>query len=193
MTRAVDDDEVVYAARKGDGVAFGCLFDRYYPAVFRYFVARVRHIQTAEDMAAEVFVEVAERLPRFTGNATQFAAWVFTIARHDLYDARRVAARRSVELMSHVPDRESDDDEIPDQVAKRLELDRLFVALGALTAEQRDVIALKYAAGLSNVETAAILGKPVTSVKSLQHRALGALRRALESEGVRWTTNSKRT
>ena len=39
---------------------------------------------------------------------------------------------------------------------------------------------LRYAAGLGNDETARILGKPVSAVKSLHHRAIGALRRAMD-------------
>jgi RNA polymerase sigma-70 factor (ECF subfamily) len=49
-----------------------------------------------------------------------------------------------------------------------------------LTDDQRVVVLLKFAAGLSNEEAAEVTGKPIGAVKSLQHRGLGALRRALE-------------
>ena len=57
---------------------------------------------------------------------------------------------------------------------------RLKAALDRLTDDQRDVVMLRYAAGLGNDETARILGKPVSAVKSLHHRAIGALRRAMD-------------
>ena len=57
-------------------------------------------------------------------------------------------------------------------------------ALWSLTPEQRLVIALKYFGGLSNEEVAVALGKPISAVKSLQHRALDALRRLLVNEVI---------
>jgi RNA polymerase sigma-70 factor (ECF subfamily) len=48
-----------------------------------------------------------------------------------------------------------------------------------LTDDQQQVIALKFMQELSNEETAAVMGKPVSAVKMLQHRALAALRRLL--------------
>jgi RNA polymerase sigma-70 factor (ECF subfamily) len=48
-----------------------------------------------------------------------------------------------------------------------------------LTPDQRQVVILKFLEGWSNAEVAETLNKPVGAVKSLQHRALGALRRIL--------------
>jgi len=55
-------------------------------------------------------------------------------------------------------------------------------ALLRLTPEQRQVIVLKYIEGCDNETIAAALQKPVSAVKSLQHRALGALKRLLLQE-----------
>ena len=56
--------------------------------------------------------------------------------------------------------------------------------LSELTAPQRDVIFLRIVADLSVEETARVLNRPVTSVKALQRRGLGALRRKVRDEGV---------
>jgi RNA polymerase sigma-70 factor (ECF subfamily) len=62
---------------------------------------------------------------------------------------------------------------------------RIRAALALLTPDQRQVVSLKYLEGWDNEQIALTLRKPVGSVKSLQHRALGALRRALsEKEGL---------
>jgi RNA polymerase sigma-70 factor (ECF subfamily) len=60
--------------------------------------------------------------------------------------------------------------------------------MAALTLEQRTVVALKFFEGLSNLEAAKVMGKTEGAIKSLQYRALGALRRELvemwgESDG----------
>ena len=57
-------------------------------------------------------------------------------------------------------------------------------ALWKLTDLQQQVIVLRYLEGLSNQETAEIMGKTVGSVKALQHRAMASIRRILEKENV---------
>ena len=179
-----DDEDLVHRARAGDGAALGRLFDRFWTPVLRYLAAQLGSVQVAEDMAAEVFVEVAERIHRFSGDETTFGAWVFTIARHDLYDLRRSQARRTVVPVADVPEGASDDPDVVDEVSLRLDAVHLAAAMRLLTPDQREVLLLKYAGGLGNPEVSQLIGKPVTAVKSLQHRALAALRRALEAEGV---------
>jgi RNA polymerase sigma-70 factor (ECF subfamily) len=65
------------------------------------------------------------------------------------------------------------------QAAQNLEHRQVRAALGLLTPEQRQVIALKYLEELDNTEIADALQKPVGAVKALQHRALASLRRIL--------------
>jgi RNA polymerase sigma-70 factor (ECF subfamily) len=74
--------------------------------------------------------------------------------------------------------------------------ERVDELLASLSVDQRDVVLLRFVADLSLEETARALGKAVTAVKALQHRALDALRRQVErhssarSEGVLYSTSS---
>jgi RNA polymerase sigma-70 factor (ECF subfamily) len=180
----VDDvDALVDSARHGDATAFGALFDEFHPRVFRFLLAKVGDRHAAEDMAAEVFVEVAERLHRFTGDGASFRGWIFTIARHDLADRWRAASRRVVEPVAELPEDSGAPDEVELAVEHRLDVASVAACLTVLTEDQRDVILLRFASGLSLVETGEVLGKPLTAVKSLQHRGLAALRRAMAAEG----------
>jgi RNA polymerase sigma-70 factor, ECF subfamily len=61
---------------------------------------------------------------------------------------------------------------------------RARAALWQLTPDQRLVVTLKYFEGFDNEEIAVALGKPIGAVKSLQHRALAALRRILQAEQI---------
>jgi RNA polymerase sigma-70 factor (ECF subfamily) len=149
--------------------------------VFRYLLARLGNRSEAEDMASEVFVEAARRVRDFDGGGAAFAGWLFTIARHDLLDRGRAQKRRVVEPVPDPPDLETSPDPA-DSVIDRLEAAHVREAMDKLTDDQREVVLLKFAAGLSNEETAAATGKPIGAVKSLQHRGLGALRRILEGE-----------
>ena len=175
-------DALVQGARRGDAEAFARLYRRFHGPVFGYLLARVGDRIEAEDMAAEVFVEAARRVRAFTGSAGAFAGWLFTIARHDLVDRGRAARRRTVEPVAELPEVEGSPDPA-EEVLEHLDADRVRSAMVRLTQDQREVLVLKFAAGLSNEETASTLGKPVGAVKSLQHRGLSALRRALEEQG----------
>jgi RNA polymerase sigma-70 factor (ECF subfamily) len=88
---------------------------------------------------------------------------------------------------------------VPDDPLEHVEQEQLQAvvrqALRRLTPDQQQVIILKFVEGLSNAEVGLILGKPEGAVKSLQHRALAALRRQLEkalppSAWPRWVRSS---
>jgi RNA polymerase sigma-70 factor (ECF subfamily) len=174
-------DSLVRGARGGDADAFAGLFEHFHGPVYGYLLARLGNRSEAEDMASEVFVEAAGRVRNFDGGGAAFAGWLFTIARHDLLDRGRAQRRRIVEPVPDPPDFETEPDPA-EQVLELLDAARVRDALGRLTADQREVVLLKFAAGLSNEEAAHATGRPVGAVKSLQHRGLAALRRALEEE-----------
>ncbi|MDQ4006083.1 MAG: RNA polymerase sigma factor, partial [Actinomycetota bacterium] len=172
-------DRLVEEARCGNPESFAALYERFHGPVFRFLLARVGNRIEAEDMASEVFVEAARRVRTFDGGGVAFVGWLFTIARHDLVDRSRARRRRVVVPVPEIPDVEVVPDPA-DRVAELLDAGCVRDALDALTTEQRDVVLLKFAAGLSNEEVAKTLGKPIGAIKSLQHRGLGALKRALE-------------
>ena len=63
----------------------------------------------------------------------------------------------------------------------RLNIEQLNTALEQLTKNQKEVMALRFGAGLSTAETARVVGKSEGAVKALQHSALVALRKRLSS------------
>jgi RNA polymerase sigma-70 factor (ECF subfamily) len=79
------------------------------------------------------------------------------------------------------------------ELPERLAAADLASLLGTLTDDQRDVLLLRIVADLSVAETAAVLGKPTGAIKSLQHRALAALARALTSVPVSPTASTTTT
>jgi RNA polymerase sigma-70 factor (ECF subfamily) len=172
--------ELVLRAREGDAEAFGELYDEFHGRLYRYFLANVRNRTEAEDLTAEVFAEAAQRIRTFEGNGPAFGGWLFAMARNDLHDIRRRLRRRVVEPMADVPDMHHEDD-LADSVASRLDAGAIMWAVNRLTDDQRQIITLKFAGDLSNEEISVATGKPLTAVKSLQHRALATLKRLLEA------------
>ena len=177
-----DEAQLIQQAQRGDPAAFAEIYDRHQPAIYRYIYYRVGDVATAEDLTSEVFVRLVERIDRFTYRGRPLLAWLYTIARNLITDHRRRAGQALLlPLNERLVAAEGDLEEAAERgLARR----RLAAALPQLTEDQRQVIVLKFIEGLNNAEAAHILGKPVSAVKSLQHRALAALRRVLERNGI---------
>jgi RNA polymerase sigma-70 factor (ECF subfamily) len=143
---------------------------------------RVGEKQTAEDLTGEVFMRMLDALPRFRPGDVPFRAWLYRIARNLLVDHYRKVKSHPVEpLLDSQAGIEAGED--PGSVVElKLSAERLQQALGRLDDGQREVVSLRFLAGLSLEETARALEKTEAAVKALQHRGLAALRRAL-SEG----------
>jgi len=175
---STDETRLVQRAKEGDPAAFAELYDQYQPAIYRYIFYRVDDTATAEDLTSEVFVRLVERIDRFTYRGRPLLAWLYTIARNLVMDHHRRAGR-SVPLSPDTPqvaDMPDPEETAEDSLAQQ----RLAAALSCITADQREVIILKFIEGLNNETVARTMGKSVGAVKALQHRALAALRRAMK-------------
>jgi RNA polymerase sigma-70 factor (ECF subfamily) len=149
----------------------GAAYRAHASAVLGYL--RGRGVADPEDVLGEVFLHVARSLHRFRGDDEDLRRWVFTIARNRAIDEHRRRARRP----------QMDDREVPDlPVRDRAEqLDpELMAALGRLTPDQREVVALRFVADLPIEDVARITGRSAGAVKSLQFRAVAQLARILQ-------------
>ncbi len=169
-------------ARRREPAAVTRVYAAYAPFVFRFFLAAVGDRPTAEDLTGDVFKSAIEGLPRFCGPVEALGGWLFGIARHDLYDYRRRVARARTQSLDDVLDEAAlaagaDD---PEALAiERVEGDRVLAALRQLSTEQREVLLLWMAAGLTAPEVAAVVGKTTGAVKALRRRGLAGLARVL--------------
>lgn len=145
------------------------------PRVVGYL--RARGVPDPEDVAGEVFLQVARDLRRFRDaeDETAVQRWVFTIARNRAIDAARRARRRPRPSGTEVPDRAAA------PAAEALD-PALVEALLGLTEDQREVVALRFVADLPLEVVAGMTRRTVGATKALQHRALENLRRAVSSE-----------
>ncbi|HET7654689.1 MAG TPA: sigma-70 family RNA polymerase sigma factor [Acidimicrobiales bacterium] len=142
------------------------------PAVLGYL--RAQRAIEPEDLLGEVFLQVARDLPRFSGDDDALRRWVFTIAHHRLIDDRRRRARRPQLADGEVP--EAAAPELADAVDPAL-----IAALDRLTADQREVVLLRFVADLPLEAVAKLTKRNVGAVKALQHRALEQLGRILRA------------
>jgi RNA polymerase sigma-70 factor (ECF subfamily) len=169
------------AARGREPAAITRVYAAYAPALFRFFLAAVGDRPTAEDLTGDVFKSAIEGLPRFRGPVEALGGWLFRIAHHDLCDFRRKQTRSPAitpldDALDEAALAAGADD--PEELAiQRIEGDRVLAALRQLSPEQREVLLLRMAAGLTAPEVAATLGKTTGAVKALQHRGLASLAR----------------
>jgi RNA polymerase sigma-70 factor (ECF subfamily) len=189
-----DERRLVERARGGDGAAFGQLYQRYVDRVYSFVVFRVRDATLAEDLTQEVFLQALRAIDAFDWRGS-LAPWLLRIARNAVIDHWRRTNRRPERTMSALDtaDAEGDDEDgldrivsVPDESDLRAEQvlrrERIARAAQLLTELQQQVLALRFAAGLSIKETADVMGKSEGAVKNLQHHALKALKRNLEGQ-----------
>jgi RNA polymerase sigma-70 factor, ECF subfamily len=170
------------AARLREPAALTRIYTAYAPALFRFFMASVSDRHLAEDLTGSTFVSAIEGLPKFRGPVEALGGWLFQIARHDLYDHRRKQSRSRIEPLDDNLTEAAASDAIvdPEELAiDRLEGSRVMGALRELSPDQREVLLLRMAGGMTAPEVAAVLGKTTGAVKALQHRGLASLARVL--------------
>ncbi len=195
LSIAIERDAVQRAAR-GDQAAVGQLYDAYVEPLFRFCVARVGNETDAEDLTEEIFLKVIRSIDGFEWRPlarigsdpdgtdeeerSPFRAWLFRIARnHVISHYRRQSIRKSD---GEVPEWLPDDALGPQELAERaVTIEEVFAVVEALPAAQREVIQLRFGAGLSIAETAEALDKQQTNVKVLQHKGIKRLKELLEA------------
>ena len=156
-------DEVLGAARQGAPWAVGWLYRRFQPRLLRMLAVIAPH--QAEDIAADVWLELAGNLARFSGDERAFRAWLATTARYQVIEATRRNGRRVGRAL---------DDDATEGLASTAFAARV---VAVLPPEEADVVLLRVVEGLDVEEVAKAIGRPASAVRSLQHRALRRLAR----------------
>ncbi|HJX38338.1 MAG TPA: sigma-70 family RNA polymerase sigma factor [Anaerolineae bacterium] len=177
-----DDANLIARAQQGDRAAIAEIYERHYSAIYRYVFYRVGDAPTAEDLTGTIFVRVVENIDSFVYRGRPILSWLYTIARNVVVDFhRRGAGQATLPLDESLM---TGGEDVEQAAERALTQRRLSAALSHVTEDQRQVILLKFVEGMSNEEVAQMVGKTVGSVKSLQHRALAALHRALGGDGA---------
>ena len=156
---------------------FEALYERAFPRVYAYVASLVRDRPTAEDVTAQAFERAFRKRRSYRASRGSPEAWLFGIARNAALDELRRRRRRA----SLVAEPAQPDAVAPEEHAE-LSLRRQTVrsALAGLDGPERDLIALKFAGGLSNGEIARVLGLSESNAGTRLHRAMTKLRKACD-------------
>ena len=176
-----EEESLVRLAQKHDAEAFGQLYDQHFDRIYRYLAFKTGDRTEAEDLTQQVFLKAWDAIGSYKPKGTPFASWLFRIAHNQLVDhLRKQSKRKEAPLEETVMAPSSSD---PSLIAeKNLRIEELAAACEHLTEAQREVISLRFAAGLSTAEVAKAMGRSEGAIKQLQHSALVALRKTMSTE-----------
>ena len=166
------EQDLVRGLTAHEASAWRQLFEENYERMYAYAFLRLGNTHDAEDVAASTFSEAVKAIGSFRWRGIPVSSWLYRIAHHETVDALK--RRRSALAL--------DGDEFPIADARFAVVERrhdLGTALGALKAEHREVLLLRFIDDQSVRETALALGKSEGAIKVLQMRALRAMRNKL--------------
>ncbi len=171
-----ENSDLLLRAKRFDLQALGEVYDLYNPGLYGYAFRLLGDVSLAEDCVSETFSRFLQALKAGKGPQDYLQAYLYRIAHNWITDHYRRQPPPPLSLEEEQGLSESHPEQ---EAARRQEQEQVRAALQRLTPEQRQVVVLKFIEGWSNETIANAIDKPVGAVKSLQHRALEALRRML--------------
>ena len=180
--QTVEEFQLIQEAQCGNAEAFGELYERYAPSIFRFLYAHLSDRLDAEDLTEEVFLRTWRSLGGYKEKGLPFRAFLYRIAHNLLVDFYRSSKRT---LLVEDADENILRDEQAESgtlAAANLEHQELRQTLQNLRADYQTVLVARFLADMSPDETASLMGKSVGAVRVLQHRALLALRKLIEKQ-----------
>ena len=159
--------------KPADRAAVQELFRQHGKGVGGYVLARVGDAHRAEEITAQVFLQVVRKFHQLRGPAV---GWLWAIVRNELAQHFRKRDRH-VPLDAPLPARP---DAADDEEARQRLHGRLQQALAQLPEEQRHFLYLKFFQHMRNADIAAATGRSPIHVGVIVHRAVKQLRRLME-------------
>jgi RNA polymerase sigma-70 factor (ECF subfamily) len=161
------------------------IFETYYKRIFNYIAYRVSCRYTAEDLASLVFEKTLSKLTGYSREKAPLEVWLFAIARNVVNDYYRSQARHRLFPLEAIRELVSGKKEPEALILEGERSSRLNLALDTLSAKERNIIALKFGAGLKNTEIAQVTGITESNVGVILYRSMRKLKAEIGSvEGL---------
>jgi RNA polymerase sigma-70 factor (ECF subfamily) len=170
---------------KADPASFEAVYDFYFARIYNYARYRVMDANTADDLTSEIFETVLAKLHTYDPDRSPFAAWLFGIARNKVnYYLRKEKIRGwlSLEQFHSLADKEP---ALVETAIKNETQRELLAAVSQLSSREREVIALKFTAGLTNRTISNMTGLKESHVAVILHRAVKRIRAQMDIQEVK--------
>lgn len=178
-----DDDALVARARTGERVAFGELVRRHHGAAMRTAAVICGSTQEAADVVQDAWVSAHGALGGYRGTGS-VRSWLLRVVANHAKNHVRAAGRRRQRDDRHAALSLRVEPGPEGAVVDRFDRVVLASALGRLARRDREVLGCRFVTGLSEAETAEVLGVARGTVKSRTARALDRLERELRRLGT---------
>lgn len=165
------EQELIDLCRGGNTEAFGLLYDAYVREMYLFIYYKTNHRETAEDLVSQVFVKAWSGLSGYRGDG--FRAWLYSISRNLVIDHYR--RTRFTDDVADYWDLPSPSDQAGD-LDQKIDQERIRAVLSVLTAEERDILIMRFWNDMEFREIAKVLGKSEGAVKMKTYRTLSSLR-----------------
>lgn len=175
-------EALVRRAQDGDASSFAGLYERFHDKIFRYVYFKTGNPNDAEDITEDVFLRMLESINSFRWKGHPFSSWLFRIAHNLIVDHFRKRSRQKNTPLEDAGELAgASSHQLEADLDIKLSVERVQLAMEGLTDLQKEVMSLRFAAGLSVRETAEAVGKRENAVKALQHAAIKKLRVLLDA------------
>jgi RNA polymerase sigma-70 factor (ECF subfamily) len=179
-TTSLRDEQIWVSQAVADSTAFATLYDYYAPRIYTYIRYRVNDIHTAEDLTAQTFERALANLSRYQPAQAPFSAWLFGIAHHVVSQHYR---RRLIFFPLEAVYQRAAEAVLPEDLYIAQESQAcLMKAVRRLPERERNLLALKFAGGLTNRQIAAITRLSESNVGVILYRSIKQLREELKHE-----------
>ena len=157
-------------------IDFASVYTQHRLPIYRYILARIGHVEDAQDLTAQVFLKAYQGAASYRKKVS-IIYWLIGIARHQIADYYRgkpvdVSLVLANEIPHPAPSLET-------SLEQKERLVRVSEALNALSEDRREALSLRLFAGLSNQEIATVMGKKTAAVAMLIHRGIQDLKTRL--------------
>jgi RNA polymerase sigma-70 factor (ECF subfamily) len=175
-----NEKDLLESAIRGEASAFGLLYDKYQPKLFRFIFLKVSQREEAEDLTHQVFLSAWRNIETFQDQGLPLSSWLYKIARNKVIDYYRT--RKQITSIEDVPEEilVLSHDSGSKELENKMEVEAVYKALGKLSSDYQEIILMRFVEGLSPKEISQITGRNRGAVRVLQFRALRQLRRTLE-------------
>ena len=175
LSTTLHSEQALVRMAREDPAAFGALYELHRDRIYRYLCTRTADREDAADLLQQVFLQALDALPQYEPGKGPFVAWLFGIARNQSTNLHR--ARRPSITWVLVPEvLRAGPGDLEAEVLRREDLARLRRAFNALPADKRELLVLRFVAGLTAAEIASVVGKSHAATKKQLSRTLQSLK-----------------
>lgn len=176
MSNLIAKHKELAVAATRDIQAFSELYEYYFPLIYNYIYARIGEGDKTDDLTSQVFEKIVTKINSYNPAYGAFSTWIFKIAQNTIIDYYRKNNRITVVYTEGYTDISFDDDPLDEMIILREEKKNLLDCLSKLSDRERNIIALKFWAQLSNLEISEVVKESSNHVAVILYRAIKKLK-----------------